>query len=341
MKMLLPIASLALLPACHLWFGGDDCKDAPTADLPFPSGLINPDNGQCEYIGGGGGGGGTCGDYGGFEQSDRAPVPSPDWGMCPSECTGMGEVSCQATPRCRAAYVSTCAQGADCQDASYAFAECWQIAPSGPMRGESCEGLGAYECSRHDDCAAFHDSGECALDPATGACAATGGSQGGAADPIQVVSIGGFAHCGAEPAAPQGCYSSEQCPADYSCNAGEVCLPAPGCEDPSTPCPDVCYGFCVPTGSDPGTCNGPVFCDSLPPPCPEGTVPGVADGCWTGTCIPAEQCEQPPRCAEAPSEAACIAAATCAPLYEGVNCTCDANGSCTCESQAYHGCTDA
>ena len=39
------------------------------------------------------------------------------------------------------------------------------------------------------------------------------------------------------------------------------------------------------------TCYGPVSCDALPPECRPGTVPGVSNGCWSGTCVPVEDCE--------------------------------------------------
>ncbi|MEZ4293339.1 MAG: hypothetical protein R3B70_00055 [Polyangiaceae bacterium] len=33
------------------------------------------------------------------------------------------------------------------------------------------------------------------------------------------------------------------------------------------------------------------LCESIPPPCPEGTVAKTNGSCWTGTCVPAEVCE--------------------------------------------------
>ena len=41
-----------------------------------------------------------------------------------------------------------------------------------------------------------------------------------------------------------GCYSDKDCADDEHCNAGEVCLPPPGCGDGRI-CPAVCYGQCV------------------------------------------------------------------------------------------------
>lgn len=296
MKSLIPIAVLVFLPACHIWFGGDDCLYQSEAD-PVPlNGLLNPYSGQCEYFGGGGGG--SCGDYGGYDDREAEPAAQQDWGQCISQCTGLDESSCQAAPGCRRAYVGDCSEGALCESVTYTFAECWQGAPSGPVRGEACEGLDAYECSRHDDCAAYHfPAGGCTIDPAGECSPFEGDAPGGATEPALL--IGNFERCGAEPAAPQGCYGSEECPSGSVCNAAEVCLPPPGCNsDPSTGCPAVCYGYCVPDG------------------------------------------EAPVTCAAMASEAECIAADQCTPVYQGVSCTCDAAGVCTCESLDYDGCTD-
>jgi hypothetical protein len=51
------------------------------------------------------------------------------------------------------------------------------------------------------------------------------------------------------------------------------------------------FAMCIAEGTHPGKCNEPAICRSLPPPCPSGTTPGVANGCWTGACIPNEICE--------------------------------------------------
>jgi hypothetical protein len=41
----------------------------------------------------------------------------------------------------------------------------------------------------------------------------------------------------------------------------------------------------------PGRCWDPVACDAAPPACPTGTVPGIANGCYTQACIPTDLCE--------------------------------------------------
>jgi hypothetical protein len=54
---------------------------------------------------------------------------------------------------------------------------------------------------------------------------------------------------------------------------------------------------------DPGSCDGEVACDALPPDCPSGTTPGISGLCWTGYCIPLVDCgdgdPDPGRCYEA------------------------------------------
>lgn len=107
----------------------------------------------------------------------------------------------------------------------------------------------------------------------------------------------------------------------------EICEATP-CMNPMG-CPELCRGECVSDG--PGECNGLVLCDSLPPACPVGTEPGVANGCWTGYCIPSSQCEDPPpaACEEETSELACQARAECTPIYTGT-CWENPDGTYTC-----------
>ncbi len=87
---------------------------------------------------------------------------------------------------------------------------------------------------------------------------------------------------------------------------------------------------------DPGSCVGDVLCDALPPACPTGTIAGRRNGCWTGYCIPYEQCDQLPACSTL-DEVECIGRSDCAPQYRGNNCTCTMNG-CTCQSWTFDSC---
>lgn len=102
------------------------------------------------------------------------------------------------------------------------------------------------------------------------------------------------------------------------------------------------FAFCddEPAGPtpDPGSCVGEVICDEGPPNCPEDTIPGRLDGCWTGYCIPTADCTELPSC-DALAEGECIERADCSPYYEGINCTCDGD-NCNCEQWIYDGCQE-
>ncbi len=82
----------------------------------------------------------------------EGPDGWPDWGPCNGACDAFAtdEPACLLADGCRA--IQAGAPGAPA-----AYAACWQVPPSGPVRGTPCEGLDAYECSRHDDCAAEHE----------------------------------------------------------------------------------------------------------------------------------------------------------------------------------------
>jgi hypothetical protein len=54
------------------------------------------------------------------------------------------------------------------------------------------------------------------------------------------------------------------------------------------------FATCAPEGKSPGTCFGQVFCRAAAPACPPNSRPGVADGCYTGGCIPVDVCEPAP-----------------------------------------------
>ena len=90
-------------------------------------------------------------------------------------------------------------------------------------------------------------------------------------------------------------------------------------------------------GDGPGLCYADVTCDAPEPDCPPGTAPGIANGCFTGYCIPLDDCESQVACGEITVEMTCIARPDCTPLYEGVDCTCDSTG-CDCASWKFSSC---
>jgi hypothetical protein len=55
------------------------------------------------------------------------------------------------------------------------------------------------------------------------------------------------------------------------------------------------FATCAPEGKSPGSCFAKVTCTRQAPACPVGSRAGVAEGCYTGGCIPLDVCEpQPP-----------------------------------------------
>ena len=88
------------------------------------------------------------------------------------------------------------------------------------------------------------------------------------------------------------------------------------------------FSYCAPeiTPDGPGLCYPPTdgyFCTALPPECPTGTAPGAGAGCWTGYCIPLEDCEPAPAC-EGLGENSCLARSDCDALYVA----CEPNEDC-------------
>jgi hypothetical protein len=266
---------LSTASGCFFYSDDDDCQyggaepGGSGGAAQYDPGLRNPETGLCEFWG-------VppvdctdpCQPCYGTGQEDRAPTPT--WGYCESQCTGLDQTTCTATSGCRAIYTSNCITD-DCID-DPVYVDCWSTDMTGPIQGGSCEGLDSTTCSMHDDCSAVHYP----------SCGST--------DAPTVCVAGSFGYCTAE--------------------------------DPST---------------DPGNCYEAVTCDIAPPECPEGTTPGIRNGCYTGYCIPLEECEAAPACADIPAEASCIARTDCTPIYRGENCTCE-DTVCTCETWIYASC---
>ncbi len=295
MRLWLPaLIAIATLAGCDLYL--DD--DPPCAQTP-PSGgaarpLRNPETGACENFGGGAGGGGcdSCG-----RCAEPTSIALPDWGSCYSECESLDEDACLVQGGCYAAYGDE--YGDPRPDR---FLGCRQTAPSGPVRG-SCAGLDAHECSRHDDCAMSYELlqdvsaafAQCLPEP----------RRGGTCDTVDIDCPPGY-HCADEctctfpgedcPVTCRAtCVSDVPDPCQYvTCEPGSTCVKlceGDGSSDPSSGAtPPMCQTECVPTGQDPGTCTGDVWCNLPEPACPTGTTAGRLAGCWTGYCIPNNAC---------------------------------------------------
>jgi len=76
------------------------------------------------------------------------------------------------------------------------------------------------------------------------------------------------------------CAMGSQCTGLYDMNDGALPLHAPRGE----------FRGCIDEAQVAGTCHGQVACRAEPPTCPANTTPGVANGCWTGSCIPNSVC---------------------------------------------------
>jgi hypothetical protein len=275
---------LFALPACDIYFGGDDGDDDCTFDDPIAGvGLRNPETGDCQFFGGGGGG--CDGDDGAITlpvEPNEGPGDAPDWGACPSECEALSEAACWAADRCRAVYLQEgapppgpCEDGA-CdeapQPANGAFLGCWAIAPSGPANNrEACESLDAYECSRHNDCVGYYED-------------LTFRDRAAEAPSHQ------FVACGPEPIL--GCYGDEECPSGWDCTADTECLPPPGCDpngESDQACPAVCYGRCEPP---PNACDAIIecqpgyHCEERCYPCDDADGDGICPPICEAECVP-------------------------------------------------------
>ena len=322
--MIRPLLTLALpllLAAC-IFPEDRHCVDyPPTEPVPLQE-QRDPQTGLCEAFGGGEYGGfSVCDDdqWGGAE-AEGAPAWNQGWAVCYQQCEGLDEATCLGTSACRAAYLADDVY----QAREQSFYECWGTAPSGPIQGGDCAGLDAQECSMHDDCSAVHGVYD------------IHGDEGG-----WTTSIADFQSCIDEDVM-QGCYGDTECGDGFHCNADTECLPSPSCGGSNgvgdAPCDTACYGFCVPDENpNPGTCTGDLSCfDTLAPNCPIDTVPGILDGCWSGYCIPVDDCSSVAEC-PALSESDCVLRSDCNALYEGVDCTCIGE-ACTCADWLFESC---
>jgi hypothetical protein len=78
-----------------------------------------------------------------------------------------------------------------------------------------------------------------------------------------------------------GCSRHDECAAIYETAACIV-----------PPCP-LAFVACAPEHAVAGNCWSPVTCAASPPSCPSGTTAGRLNGCWTGVCVPQQDCAYP------------------------------------------------
>lgn len=243
--------------------------------------------------------------------ADAIAYRNPETGLCQAlGGSGSGSGSCDDWGGTPAPQQSEAA-------ALPAWAECSTV----------CDGLDEDACLAAGDCRAAYIT-ECAP-----------GADCTEPEPA-FLGCWGIAPIGASPAECAG-LDAFSCSAQSDCVAvhyAQSTVPNPG-DAPYGP-----FAFCgdEPGDSEPdwGSCtNGSdVTCDALPPECPADTLPGIRDGCWTGYCIPVDQCEDLPACAGL-VESSCVARSECAPIYEGVDCTCDDVG-CSCADWLFSSCEE-
>ena len=144
--------------------------------------------------------------------------------------------------------------------------------PSWGQCGSSCETLTEDACAASTECRVVRDA-RCA---------------------IGANCITDFVGCFPLDTAPDpsvNCFAARdgwECSRNAACTAlhdtAQACPPSIGdCPRP--------FGLCVPEGASPGRCHEQAVCDSAGPSCPSGTIAGVANGCFTGACIPLSLCE--------------------------------------------------
>ncbi|MGE0404594.1 MAG: hypothetical protein AB7T06_48235 [Kofleriaceae bacterium] len=143
--------------------------------------------------------------------------------------------------------------------------------PSYGYCGHVCETYGEAQCAADPQCRVVLDA-DCTLGP--NACL-TNFMGCFPTDNVQDTSVDCWT------ADAWTCSQSNACTAYHSSGPG-ACPPDSDCGRP--------FELCAPEGQDPGGCEQTVACDRLPPPCPQGTTPGVRDLCYTGACIPNKYC---------------------------------------------------
>jgi hypothetical protein len=296
------------------------------ADAIYYGEYRDPATGTCT----GYGGGYPCDDKCGPCPAAETGAAQPDMGLCYSECTGLSETQCMAADGCYAAFYDdptadgkrdfegcwqiapsgpgtgscvgldayACARHDDCSMLySYATA-------SGSAKFLQCIPEPAAYCASDYDCGtgSYCDMTNCYPPPGCGpndVCPAV----------CYGICVSDSPSCAAVDCGP-GYHCEEQCYTDTGdptlmdwCTT--ACVPdTSSCSlldcGPGYECVESCEmsgngtlwcgATCVPTNTDPGSCYGEVACDALPPACPVGTTPGRNASCWTGYCIPDEDC---------------------------------------------------
>ena len=151
--------------------------------------------------------------------------------------------------------------------------------------------------------------------------------------------------------APNTCSDTVACPTGQVCESGTCTVTCECASDQEAK--DQGFGYCdentstCQPGVDPaGSCSGAVTCNIVPTDCPQGEVPLIKDGCYTGACKAIAQCDTAPSCSALDNQPDCSARIDdCAIVSTGLNCKkpdgtlCQAGDvNCTCESFIFNSC---
>ncbi len=321
---------LVLLSGCVLLPADDDDDDGLECDDLPTRALRDPENGICTTVGHVGAGCKACGNC--APDAVDIIMDRADCGTS-SRCDRLTEASCLQEPGCRTVYTLE----------DDRFLGCWGTAPTEVVSDGTCAGLDADACSHHTNCSAWYAANgvwiafdHCGDAPSRASCEFASCEPGThCVQECPPCDASGGASCSAE------CHAA--CAPDQGCDAlacglgtvcGESCLTF-ALHDPPQ-CTLSCQSFAA--GSH-GLCDGPITCAASPPACPAGTIAGRADGCYTGYCLPADQCPQLP-CDALVTEPACAARPDCRAVDLGGSCTCNATG-CTCTLLSFGRCESA
>ncbi|MFN0252987.1 MAG: hypothetical protein ACKV2T_39295 [Kofleriaceae bacterium] len=159
------------LGACTLWFGDDDdddrCDVYPAAESTDGQPSIAPaplrDPGDL-----------TCDDYGGpycdsscgpcplYEAALAPTPPIPSYNYCGHICETYSQDQCAADPQCRVVLDADCSIGT-----SVCFTNFMGCFPTDTQQDTSvnCTTADAWECSRSNECTAYHSAGQGACPP--------------------------------------------------------------------------------------------------------------------------------------------------------------------------------
>jgi hypothetical protein len=145
--------------------------------------------------------------------------------------------------------------------------------PTWNFCGTSCDALDATACAARTDCRVVRDLG-CAV---SGACA----NDFVGCFPLDMTVM--TVDC-ARATDGDTCSRSSACTAFHRNDNA--------CQPNSVDCART-FALCMAAGASPGHCHDKVVCNLAPPQCATGTTAGVANGCFTGACIPNDLCEVP------------------------------------------------